>query len=507
MDYSSQPYTTPDLVVSTVEEQQQEHFPEISGQQQWPNYVSEPQDQTWLTDMRWVPSSVAEVSTLSQNQSRDNSSLQQWTSPAPQNLITSEEPPSRSASIYSDRSNDGRATSMTRQRSNSGGKKSCHICKKDFKDLTAHLETHNAIRQHRCTVPSCTWSGKGHARKHDTERHIRTHWKGGATCSATDCGKWFQTCVLFRAHLVKEHGAETRGGNDNKKADSDSSPSSPGSDSAESSPVSIGDGSRPNGITTYREKKGKNGEVTIEVRLNKPMDVIICPCCHTTQATEQALHHHVNDCVLDKVGRTDPTELINMKNLQEIPSPEQGQALPVSRRPSVEPTSRSSSSGVRKSRVAKQKKPTDPKAWGKPQTHKKRVQGVYNGQIRIANDDMFMSNAHQVMVSYTHSLTGETEQISDLDINSMKRLKAFEDAATSEITEEASNIIHTGFYTEHPSFDASDMFEHFGSLHDWSPQSLFGNPSQALLLPADSEFSPMNFDITQHNTPLSAYSS
>ncbi|KFY06080.1 hypothetical protein V492_08157, partial [Pseudogymnoascus sp. VKM F-4246] len=51
-------------------------------------------------------------------------------------------------------------------------------CGKSFKDLKAHMLTHQTERPEKCPITTCEYHIKGFARKYDKNRHTLTHYKG-----------------------------------------------------------------------------------------------------------------------------------------------------------------------------------------------------------------------------------------------------------------------------------------------------------------------------------------
>jgi hypothetical protein len=51
-------------------------------------------------------------------------------------------------------------------------------CGRVFKDLKAHLLSHQSERPEKCPIVTCEYHLKGFARKYDKSRHTLTHYKG-----------------------------------------------------------------------------------------------------------------------------------------------------------------------------------------------------------------------------------------------------------------------------------------------------------------------------------------
>ena len=101
-------------------------------------------------------------------------------------------------------------------------------CGRVFRDLSAHLLTHQAERPEKCPVQSCGYHTKGFSTPHDLARHTIGHFKQTMICgfcaSLTPTSeKTFTRCDLFLRHLVTAHGVEQmtvnrRNGVDDPKA-------------------------------------------------------------------------------------------------------------------------------------------------------------------------------------------------------------------------------------------------------------------------------------------------
>lgn len=148
-------------------------------------------------------------------------------------------------------------------------------CGKIFKDLKAHILTHQNERPEKCPIPSCEYNKKGFSRKYDKNRHTLTHYKGTMICgfcpgSGSSAEKSFNRADVFKRHLTTVHGVEQAPPNSRKK--------SLASSKKASSP---------------HEKEGK------------------CSICSQIFASPQIFYEHLEDCVLSVVQKVDPGEAIN----------------------------------------------------------------------------------------------------------------------------------------------------------------------------------------------------
>jgi hypothetical protein len=148
-------------------------------------------------------------------------------------------------------------------------------CGRVFKDLKAHMLTHQNERPEKCPITTCEYHIKGFARKYDKNRHTLTHYKGTMVCgfcpgSGSAAEKSFNRADVFKRHLTSVHGVEQNPPNSRKK--------SPG-------------GARTAGT---------------------------CSTCSVTFANAQEFYEHLDDCVLRVVQQADPCEAINQRLLTSI---------------------------------------------------------------------------------------------------------------------------------------------------------------------------------------------
>lgn len=157
-------------------------------------------------------------------------------------------------------------------------------CGRVFKDLKAHMLTHQNERPEKCPITSCEYHLKGFARKYDKNRHTLTHYKGTMVCgfcpgSGSAAEKSFNRADVFKRHLTAVHGVEQTPPNSRKK--------SPSSSAKRSHP-------------TNTSAAGT------------------CSTCSVTFANAQEFYEHLDDCVLRVVQQADPAEAINHKLLSSV---------------------------------------------------------------------------------------------------------------------------------------------------------------------------------------------
>ncbi|KAI3330947.1 zinc finger protein [Ustulina deusta] len=322
-------------------------------------------------------------------------------------------------------------------------------CGKTFKDLKAHMLTHQTERPEKCPIHTCEYHVKGFARKYDKNRHTLTHYKGTMVCgfcpgSGSAAEKSFNRADVFKRHLTAVHGVEQTPPNSRKKT-------SPTANSGKK-------------LTGYApDATGK------------------CSTCSATFSNAQDFYEHLDDCVLRIVQQEDPAEAINAQRLAEVEDDKDVQQtleknqLPLTTQPIphsdneeddemadedelydeagqirklASPAKRKNNppNGVQKSRgmthsrggvpvstktKGRKNRQNYPSSWGfdKGQmTMKKRVLTVFDGPRRLAKDDMMLSTEHEVRVK----LSDGRSYVTDLDVNTMRRAEGFLNATPQE---------------------------------------------------------------------------
>jgi hypothetical protein len=316
-------------------------------------------------------------------------------------------------------------------------------CGKVFKDLKAHMLTHQNERPEKCPIQTCEYHTKGFARKYDKNRHTLTHYKGTMVCgfcpgSGSAAEKSFNRADVFKRHLTAVHGVEQTPPNSRKKT--------------------------PSGLNTGKKLTGYAPDATGK-----------CSTCSQTFSNAQDFYEHLDDCVLRIVQQEDPAEAINAQRLTEVENDkdvhetleknrlpattsgfeetEEGDELEMGEEGDADnsPNSNSSkggkksSSGVQKSRgmthsrggvpLTKSRGRKDrrgyPDSWGFHQSQmnlKKRVLAVFDGPRRLAKDDMMLSTEHEVRIN----LANGKSYVTDLDIQTLKRAEGFLGATDEE---------------------------------------------------------------------------
>jgi hypothetical protein len=323
-------------------------------------------------------------------------------------------------------------------------------CGRSFKDLKAHMLTHQSERPEKCPIVTCEYHLKGFARKYDKNRHTLTHYKGTMVCgfcpgSGSAAEKSFNRADVFKRHLMSVHGVEQSPPNCRKRS------------------PTVSSGSKK--LTGYSEDAtGK------------------CSTCSATFCNAQDFYEHLDDCVLRVVQQEEPSEAINQKHLTNVASDEEVKktmekhqlldtASPMggadqideyydddednesndshkgdgrSGRGSLKSSKTASNSTSRcvlgaNSAVTKAGKPRPtatrrrgnrnnyPQSWGTPVSKmktKKRVLCLYDGNRRLWKDEMMLDNEFEVRLPLPGGAGDGTHRaayVTDLDIESIKR--------------------------------------------------------------------------------------
>ncbi|KAF2192645.1 hypothetical protein K469DRAFT_731128 [Zopfia rhizophila CBS 207.26] len=291
-------------------------------------------------------------------------------------------------------------------------------CGRVFKDLKAHMLTHQNERPEKCPITTCEYHLKGFARKYDKNRHTLTHYKGTMVCgfcpgSGSAAEKSFNRADVFKRHLTSVHGVEQNPPNSRKKS--------------------------PTGRKAYSGSQ-QNMAGT-------------CSTCSVTFANAQEFYEHLDDCVLRVVQQADPSEAINQKLLTSVAEDKDvAETLDRNGLPnSVEYTvpnfdeedeedeeeidvddhNDDTYGGVAISGSGRKKKKNYPVSWGCPTDKmkmKKRVLCVYDGPRRLWKDDMMLDQEFEVRMK----LPDGKSYVTDLDVQTLKRAEALHGTTPDE---------------------------------------------------------------------------
>ncbi|PGG99442.1 hypothetical protein AJ79_08516 [Helicocarpus griseus UAMH5409] len=326
-------------------------------------------------------------------------------------------------------------------------------CGRVFKDLKAHMLTHQSERPEKCPIVTCEYHLKGFARKYDKNRHTLTHYKGTMVCgfcpgSGSAAEKSFNRADVFKRHLTSVHGVEQTAPNSRKKT--------PPSSNRKAS-------------TYCHDATGK------------------CSTCSSTFNNAQEFYEHLDDCVLRVVQQEEPSEAINLQRLTEVASDEAVRQTmekhmlvdtandmmtnqtdendddidesndssnhtrnPSSGKGSLKPPtsnnlpkSSTTNSGVVKTRPVPSRRRNNrnnyPPSWGCPTNKmkmKKRVLCLYDGQRRLWKDEMMLNNEFEVRLkllgTQDSTAPGRDAYVTDLDVETLKRAEAVHGATEEE---------------------------------------------------------------------------
>ncbi|GME24730.1 Zinc finger C2H2-type/integrase DNA-binding protein [Neofusicoccum parvum] len=294
------------------------------------------------------------------------------------------------ASVQSRQSTSGRSNSFELDEE-SREKGMCPIegCGRVFKDLKAHMLTHQSERPEKCPITTCEYHLKGFARKYDKNRHTLTHYKGTMVCgfcpgSGSAAEKSFNRADVFKRHLTSVHGVEQTPPNSRKK-----------------SPTT---------------KKAYTGTSTAGT----------CSTCSVTFANAQEFYEHLDDCVLRVVQQADPAEAINQKLLSSVADDEDvKETMDRHHLPNEVPEYTGNYDEDEEEEDSRKKRKNYPVSWGCPTERmkmKKRVLCVYDGPRRLWKDDMMLDHEFEVRMKLPG---GDGKQwVTDLDVQTLKRAEA-----------------------------------------------------------------------------------
>ncbi|CAG8949397.1 hypothetical protein HYFRA_00005026 [Hymenoscyphus fraxineus] len=318
-------------------------------------------------------------------------------------------------------------------------------CGKVFKDLKAHMLTHQNERPEKCPIQTCDYHIKGFARKYDKNRHTLTHYKGTMVCgfcpgSGSAAEKSFNRADVFKRHLTSVHAVEQTPPNSRKKTSG-----------------SLNSGKKLSGYAP--DATGK------------------CSTCSATFSNAQDFYEHLDDCVLRQVQQEEPSEAINAARLAEVEQDQNvhdtllNNQLPTmtnayspeededdedyddendddftlrSRSSRKGRGNRNPANGVQKSRglthskggvtlntKGRKKRKDYPSSWGCPTSQmklKKRVMCVFDGSRRLWKDDMMLDTDYEVRLK----LADGRAYVTDLDVQTMRRADAFHNSTEEE---------------------------------------------------------------------------
>lgn len=393
--------------------------------------------------------------------------------PQPSPLLTASGSHSRPVSVYDRRSSISSTRSRRSQQSpalssieaddeiKEKGRCPHPDCGRVFKDLKAHMLTHQSERPEKCPIVTCEYHTKGFARKYDKNRHTLTHYKGTMVCgfcpgSGSPAEKSFNRADVFKRHLTSVHGVEQTPPNCRKRS------------------------------PTAATKKGTNYSNDATGK---------CSTCSGTFSNAQDFYEHLDDCVLRVVQQEEPSEAINRQRLAEVAldeevkkTMEKHQLLDVagpvdayddndshddddshdfsssnwrpgrgalnstksnaaSSRPIIgngnAVTKHSSTNGTSKGPRApvtrrRNNRGNYPQSWGCPNSNmktKKRVLCVFDGQRRLWKDEMMLNNDFEVRLRLPGGAgdgTNRDAYVTDLDVETMKRAEGVLNASEEE---------------------------------------------------------------------------
>ncbi|KAJ9212979.1 hypothetical protein DTO166G4_5483 [Paecilomyces variotii] len=332
-------------------------------------------------------------------------------------------------------------------------------CGRVFRDLKAHMLTHQSERPEKCPIVTCEYHIKGFARKYDKNRHTLTHYKGTMVCgfcpgSGSAAEKSFNRADVFKRHLTSVHGVEQTPPNCRKRTPAASKKVSGYCDDA----------------------TGK------------------CSTCSATFSNAQDFYEHLDECVLRVVQQEEPSEAINQQRLAEVAADEDVKKTmekhmlldtagtvqqsdvdnddddeddfndtynshgrsgkgslkstkagagthtrPIRGNSAITKQSQNAASKLRPSASKKRNNRRNyPSSWGCPSSDmktKKRVLCVFDGQNRLWKDEMMLDNEFEVRLRLPGGAgdgTNRDAYVTDLDVETLKRAEGVLNATEEE---------------------------------------------------------------------------
>lgn len=397
----------------------------------------------------------------------------QLQAPQPSPLLTATASHSRPVSVYDRRSSISSIRSRRSQQSpalssieaddeiKEKGRCPHPDCGRVFKDLKAHMLTHQSERPEKCPIVTCEYHTKGFARKYDKNRHTLTHYKGTMVCgfcpgSGSPAEKSFNRADVFKRHLTSVHGVEQTPPNCRKRS------------------------------PTAATKKGANYSNDATGK---------CSTCSGTFSNAQDFYEHLDDCVLRVVQQEEPSEAINQQRLAEVALDEEvkktmekhqlldvagpvdayddndshddddshdhssnwrtgrgalnstkgstGSSRPIIGSGNAVTKHSSTANGASKGPRApvtrrRNNRGNYPQSWGCPNSNmktKKRVLCVFDGQRRLWKDEMMLNNDFEVRLRLPGGAgdgTNRDAYVTDLDVETMKRAEGVLSASEEE---------------------------------------------------------------------------
>ena len=396
--------------------------------------ITSPMTQEELTQQAMYP---PHSPTPSETSSRSFKRVKSSTSPYMQSYAPYSYP-SRRDSI-------GSASPSSPDSSSSTPKSHCPFptCGKSFKDLKAHMLTHQTERPEKCPITTCEYHVKGFARKYDKNRHTLTHYKGTMVCgfcpgSGSAAEKSFNRADVFKRHLTGVHCVEQVPPNSRRKTSNGSS-------------TSAGAVAKPVGYAP--DATGR------------------CSTCGAMFSNAQDFYEHLDDCVLRLVQQEEPAEAINAEHLAEVANDRAVlETLRASNLPITTPNQTSFSDGedddednkggdsddddashartkkgtkrgltyskggvTLHAKGGRKKRKDYPSSWGCPAAQmkmKKRVLCVFDGGRRLWKDDMMLSADFEIRLPLGPE--GSRAYVTDLDVQTLKRAEGFLGATEEE---------------------------------------------------------------------------
>jgi hypothetical protein len=276
-----------------------------------------------------------------------------------------------------------------------------------------------------------------------------------------------------------------------------------------------------------------------------------CPVCNTSVVSPQALHDHIEDCIIEYIKKTQPSEEINERNLSTVlddpavletllrnnllddlnpSSPHEyneekpeGSAISrsgrgaISGKASVINATVKSSSPHSPSRITKKSQtgmtrsktggslnrskaskngrqkgglPVDWNRASETMTVIHRTATVFDGPVRLNKDELAVDRAYEVPITYGNAGTNNEAYVTALDVHTLRRADAFF-PSTLEDFPAVSGDRSIDLNTSHYSLPVLDVdvsdVPIVGLLEPWRSQ-MSGPELQFSMFPTDADF-------------------
>ncbi|CAK3884382.1 C2H2 finger domain transcription factor crzA-like [Lecanosticta acicola] len=335
-------------------------------------------------------------------------------------------------------------------------------CGRHVKDMKAHMLTHQNERPEKCPIPTCEYHTKGFARKYDKNRHTLTHYKGTMVCgfcpgSGSAAEKSFNRADVFKRHLTSVHGVEQTPPNARRKSPSGASKRPYHSSRDVSGMCSTCGKTFPSAQDFYEHLDDCVLRVVQQTDPSEAVNEKLLTEVSQDKDVQDTMEKHMLPTNLDYNAPTsfDEEEEEEAEDEDDVEDEDNNDgtygsrrskkarktdAFNISNHGAITKTTKKGLTyskngvplaGTTTGKGSKRRK-NYPLSWGASADKmrmKKRVLCVYDGQRRLAKDDMMMDADYEVRIP----LPGEDRAyVTDLDVQTLRRAEGFHHATDEE---------------------------------------------------------------------------